>query len=63
MISSAGLQHYSVSIHKIHTTNEIKEIESLLADLGIIKKKRKWLYSMIYQKYNKLWYPVFYNRI
>lgn len=30
MISSAGLQHYSNAINKVHTTNEVKEVEFLL---------------------------------
>ncbi|CAK87481.1 unnamed protein product (macronuclear) [Paramecium tetraurelia] len=41
VISTAGLQHYSLAINKVHTTNEIKEIEFQLGELGIIKRKKK----------------------
>ncbi|CAD8083926.1 unnamed protein product [Paramecium primaurelia] len=41
VISSAGLQNYSFAINKVHITNEIKEIEYLLGELGIIRKKKK----------------------
>ncbi|CAD8101320.1 unnamed protein product [Paramecium sonneborni] len=41
MISSAGLQHYSIAINKIHTTDEKKEVEQKLSELGIIKKKNR----------------------
>ncbi|CAD8080631.1 unnamed protein product [Paramecium primaurelia] len=41
VISTAGLENYSVAINKVHTTDEKKEIEFILGELGIIKKKRR----------------------